>query len=96
MLYNLIRRFDCSIVSGSWSTDSIEDIEKAFETEGITLNLKSIPTDKEQFIRLDDKVFVYWLDSMLNSTWFKCDLMSIDDFEPEFVANGFVELEEEE
>lgn len=96
MLDNLIKRFDCSIIAGSWTTDTIEEVEEAFATEGIALNLRSIPVDKEQFIRLDDNVFVYWLDSKTTSVWFRCDLMSIDDYEPEFVANGFVELEEEE
>ena len=80
MLDNLVKKYDMTQVKGKWSIASLADIESAFNTVGITLNLKDCSVDTEYSVSNGDKVLVYWLDARNSSVWFRCDLMDADEY----------------
>ena len=80
MLDSLVKKYDMLQVKGQWSITSIADVESAFNTVGITLNLKDCSVDTEYSVSNGDKVLVYWLDARNSSVWFRCDLMDADEY----------------
>ena len=80
MLDSLVKKYDMLQVKGQWSITSIADVESAFNTVGITLNLKGCSVDTEYSVSNGDKVLVYWLDARNSSVWFRCDLMDADEY----------------
>ena len=80
MLDSLVKKYDMLQVKGQWSITSIADVESAFNTVGITLNLKDCSVDTEYSVSNGDKVLVYWLDARNSSVWFRCDLMNADEY----------------
>ena len=80
MLNNLVKEYDMVQVKGQWSITSIADVESAFDTVGITLNLKGCSIDTEYSVSTGDKVLVYWLDARNSSVWFRCDLMDAQEY----------------
>lgn len=80
MLDNLVKKYDMLQVKGQWSITSIADVESAFNTVGITLNLKDCSIDTEYSVSTGDKVLIYWLDARNSSVWFRCDLMDADEY----------------
>ena len=80
MLNNLVKEYDMVQVKGQWSITSIADVESAFNTVGITLNLKGCSVDTEYAVLTGNKMLVYWLDAKINSVWFRCELMDADEY----------------
>ena len=80
MLDSLVKKYDMTQVKGKWSIASLADVESAFNTVGITLNLKDCSIDTEYSVSTGDKVLVYWLDARNSSVWFRCDLMNADEY----------------
>ena len=80
MLYNLVKEYDMVQVKGQWSITSIADVETAFNTAGITLDLENCSVDKEYAVLTGNKMLVYWLDAKINSVWFRCELMDADEY----------------
>ena len=80
MLDSLVKKYDMLQVKGQWSITSMADVESAFNTVGITLNLKDCSVDTEYSVSNGDKVLVYWLDARNSSVWFRCDLMDADEY----------------
>ena len=80
MLDNLVKKYDMLQVKGQWSITSIADVESAFNTVGIALNLKDCSIDTEYSVSTGDKVLVYWLDARNSSVWFRCDLMDAQEY----------------
>ena len=80
MLDSLVKKYDMLQIKGQWSITSIADVESAFNTVGITLNLKDCSIDTEYSVSTGDKVLVYWLDARNSSIWFRCDLMDADEY----------------
>lgn len=80
MLDNLVKKYDMTQVKGNWSIASLADVESAFNTVGITLNLKDCSIDKDYAVPTGNKMLVYWLDARVNSVWFRCDLMDADEY----------------
>ena len=93
MLDSLVKKYDMLQVKGQWSIASIADVESAFNTEGITLNLKGCSVDTEYSVSNGDKVLVYWLDARSSSVWFRCDLMDAQEYEEAYEEDS--EFEEE-
>lgn len=93
MLDNLVKKYDMLQVKGQWSITSIADVESAFNTVGITLNLKGCSVDTEYSVSTGDKVFVYWLDARNSSVWFRCDLMDAQEYAEAYEEDS--EFEEE-
>ena len=80
MLDSLVKKYDMLQVKGQWSITSMADVESAFNTVGITLNLKDCSVDTEYSVSNGDKMLVYWLDARNSSVWFRCDLMDADEY----------------
>ena len=80
MLDSLVKKYDMLQVKGQWSITSIADVESAFNTVGVTLNLKDCSIDTEYSVSNGDKVLVYWLDARNSSVWFRCDLMDAQEY----------------
>ena len=80
MLYNLVKEYDMVQVKGQWSITSIADVETAFNTAGITLDLENCSVDKEYAVLTGNKMLIYWLDAKINSVWFRCELMDADEY----------------
>lgn len=80
MLDSLVKRYDMLQVKGQWSITSLADVEAAFNTVGVTLNLKDCSIDTEYSVSTGDKVLVYWLDARNSSVWFRCDLMDAQEY----------------
>ena len=80
MLDSLVKKYDMLQVKGQWAITSIADVESAFNTVGITLNLKDCSVDTEYSVSTGDKVLVYWLDAKVKSVWFRCDLMDAQEY----------------
>ena len=93
MLYNLVKEYDMVQVKGQWSITSIDDIETAFNAEGITLNLKDCSVDTEYAVITGDNALVYWLDARTKSVWFRCDLMDAQEYAEAYEEES--EFEEE-
>lgn len=93
MLDSLAKKYDMLQVKGQWSITSIADVESAFNTVGITLNLKDCSVDTEYSVSNGDKVLVYWLDARNNSVWFRCDLMDAQEYAEAYEEDS--EFEEE-
>ena len=93
MLDSLVRKHDMLQVKGQWSITSIADVESAFNTVGITLNLKGCSVDTEYSVSTGDKVLVYWLDARDSSVWFRCDLMDAQEYAEAYEEES--EFEEE-
>ena len=93
MLDNLVKKYDMTQVKGNWSITSLADIESAFNTVGITLNLKGCSVDTEYSVSTGDKVLVYWLDARNSSVWFRCDLMDAQEYAEAYEEES--EFEEE-
>ena len=80
-------------VKGQWSITSLADVESAFNTVGVTLNLKDCSVDTEYSVSTGDKVLVYWLDAKVKSVWFRCDLMDAQEYAEAYEEDS--EFEEE-
>ena len=80
MLDSLVKKYDMLQVKGQWSITSLADVESAFNTVGVTLNLKDCSVDTEYSVSTGDKVLVYWLDAKVKSVWFRCDLMDAQEY----------------
>lgn len=93
MLDSLVKKYDMLQVKGQWSITSIADVESAFNTVGITLNLKDCSVDTEYSVSNGDKVLVYWLDARNSSVWFRCDLMDAQEYAEAYEED--LEFEEE-
>ena len=93
MLDSLVKKYDMLQVKGQWSITSIADVESAFNTVGITLNLKGCSVDTEYSVSTGDKVLVYWLDAKTKSVWFRCDLMDAQEYAEAYEEES--EFEEE-
>ena len=93
MLDNLVKKYDMLQVKGQWSITSIADVESAFNTVGVTLNLKNCSVDTEYAVPTGDKVLVYWLDAKVKSVWFRCDLMDAQEYAEAYEEES--EFEEE-
>ena len=93
MLDSLAKKYDMLQVKGQWSITSIADVESAFNTVGITLNLKDCSVDTEYSVSIGDKVLVYWLDARNSSVWFRCDLMDAQEYAEAYEEDS--EFEEE-
>ena len=93
MLDSLVRKYDMLQVKGQWSITSIADVESAFNTVGVTLNLKGCSVDTEYSVSTGDKVLVYWLDARNSSVWFRCDLMDAQEYVEAYEEDS--EFEEE-
>ena len=93
MLNNLVNTYDMVQVRGQWSITSISDVESAFNTEGITLNLKDCSVDTEYSVSTGDNVLVYWLEARTKSVWFRCDLMDAQEYAEAYEEES--EFEEE-
>ena len=93
MLDNLVKKYDMLQVKGQWSITSIADVESAFNTVGVTLNLKNCSVDTEYSVSTGDKVLVYWLDAKVKSVWFRCDLMDAQEYAEAYEEDS--EFEEE-
>ena len=93
MLDNLVKKYDMLQVKGQWSITSIADVESAFNTVGITLNLKGCSIDKEYAVPTGNKMLVYWLDARNSSVWFRCDLMDAQEYAEAYEEDS--EFEEE-
>ena len=93
MLDSLVKKYDMLQVKGQWSITSIADVESAFNTVGVTLNLKDCSIDTEYSVSTGDKVLVYWLDARVNSVWFRCDLMDAQEYAEAYEEDS--EFEEE-
>ena len=93
MLDSLVKKYDMLQVKGQWSITSIADVESAFNTVGITLNLKDCSVDTEYSVSTGDKVLVYWLDARVNSVWFRGDLMDAQEYAEAYEEDS--EFEEE-
>ena len=93
MLDSLVKKYDMLQVKGQWSITSLADVESAFNTVGITLNLKDCSVDTEYSVSTGDKVLVYWLDAKVKSVWFRCDLMDAQEYAEAYEEDS--EFEEE-
>ena len=93
MLDSLVKKYDMLQVKGQWSITSIADVESAFNTVGITLNLKDCSVDTEYSVSNGDKVLVYWLDARNSSVWFRCDLVDAQEYAEPYEEDS--EFEEE-
>ena len=93
MLDSLVKKYDMLQVKGQWSITSIADVESAFNTVGITLNLKDCSVDTEYSVSTGDNVLVYWLDARTKSIWFRCDLMDAQEYAEAYEEDS--EFEEE-
>ena len=93
MLDSLVKKYDMLQVKGHWSITSIADVESAFNTVGITLNLKDCSIDTEYSVSNGDKMLVYWLDARNSSVWFRCDLMDAQEYAEAYEEDS--EFEEE-
>ena len=93
MLDSLVKKYDMLQVKGQWSITSIADVESAFNTVGITLNLKDCSVDTDYSVSNGDKVLVYWLDARNSSVWFRCDLMDAQEYAEAYEED--LEFEEE-
>ena len=80
MLNNLVKEYDMVQVKGQWSITSIADVESAFNTVGVTLNLKDCSIDTEYSVITGDNALVYWLDARTKSVWFRCELMDAQEY----------------
>ena len=93
MLDSLVKKYDMLQVKGQWSITSIADVESAFNTVGVTLNLKDCSIDTEYSVSTGDKVLVYWLDARNSSVWFRCALMDAQEYAEAYEEDS--EFEEE-
>ena len=93
MLDSLVKKYDMLQVKGQWSITSIADVESAFNTVGVTLDLKDCSIDTEYSVSTGDKVLVYWLDARTKSVWFRCDLMDAQEYAEAYEEDS--EFEEE-
>ena len=93
MLDSLVKKYDMLQVKGQWAITSLADVESAFNTVGITLNLKDCSVDTEYSVSTGDKVLVYWLDAKVKSVWFRCDLMDAQEYAEAYEEDS--EFEEE-
>ena len=93
MLDSLVKKYDMLQVKGQWAIASLADVESAFNTVDITLNLKNCSVDTEYSVSTGDKVLVYWLDAKVKSVWFRCDLMDAQEYAEAYEEDS--EFEEE-
>lgn len=95
MLDDLVRKYDMVQVSGKWSITSLADIEAAFNAVDIYLDLDYCSVDKEYAVLTGNKMLVYWLDAKINSVWFRCELMDVDEYMEAYEYEEESEFEEE-